>query len=232
MVGPLKAADIQKAAQDLLGNWNTSKTYKQVVTSYKKVAPINEKIETPDKANAEFMAAERIQMSQIDPDYPAMIVASYMFGEPITSRVSNRIRNKEGLSYGANARITIPAEGDSAQLSSTVSLNPGVGPKVESCFMEELQKAWKDGFTAEEVADAKKAILANRMVGRTTDAALLSLIVSHEQMDRPLKWDSDIETKIAALSPAAINAAFHKHIDPSGVSIVKAGDFKTAKVYQ
>ena len=45
------------------------------------------------------------------PDYPAMVVASYMFGEPITSRVSNRIRNKEGLSYGANARLTIPDSG-------------------------------------------------------------------------------------------------------------------------
>ena len=232
VVGPVNAADLQKTAQELLGNWTTSKAYKQLTTPYKKVAPINEKIETPDKANAEFMAQERIQMSQNDPDYPAMVVASYMFGEPITSRVSNRIRNKEGLSYGANARITIPTEGDSAMLSSTVSLNPGVGPKVESCFMEELQKAWKDGFTAEEVADAKKAILDNRMVGRTTDAALLSLIASHEQLGRPLTWDSDVEAKIAALTPAQINAAFHKHIDPNGVSIVKAGDFKTAKVYQ
>ena len=52
-----------------------------------------------------------------------------MFGEPITSRISNRIRNREGLSYGANARITVPAEGDSATLAGTVSLNPAVGPK-------------------------------------------------------------------------------------------------------
>ena len=78
----------------------------------RRCAPINEKIETPDKANAEFLAGERFQMSQNDPDYPAMVLASYMFGEPITSRISDRIRNREGLSYGANARITVPAEGD------------------------------------------------------------------------------------------------------------------------
>jgi len=232
VVGPVTPADIQKAAADLLGAWNTSKAYKQMVTPYKKVAAINQKIETPDKANAEFLAGERFQMSQTDPDYPAMVVASYMFGEPITSRVSNRIRNQEGLSYGANARITIPTEGDSAQLSATVSLNPAVGPKVESCFMEELQKAYKGGFTAEEVAEAKKAILDARLIGRSTDAALLSLIASHEQLDRPLQWDADVEAKIAALTPAQINAAFRKHIDPAGVSIVKAGDFAAAKVFQ
>jgi zinc protease len=232
VVGPVTPAEIQKAAADLLGTWNTSKAYKPLITPFKKAAAINQKIETPDKANAEFLAGERFQMSQDDPDYAAMVLASYMFGEPITSRVSNRIRNKEGLSYGANARIAVPTEGDAASLSATVSLNPGVGPKVEACFVEELQKAYKDGFTAEEVAEAKKAILDARMIARSTDAALLTLIASHEQLNRPLKWDSDLEYKIASLTPAQINAAFRKHIDPTGVSIVKAGDFKAAKVFQ
>jgi zinc protease len=232
VVGPVTPADMQKAATELLGNWNTSKAYKPLITPYKKAEPINQKIETPDKANAEFLAGERFRMSQDDPDYAAIRMASYMFGEPITSRVSNRIRNKEGLSYGANARITVPTEGDSAQLAVTVSLNPAVGPKVESCFVEELQKAYKDGFTAAEVAEAKKAILDANMIGRSTDAALLTFVASHEQLDRPMKWDADFEAKIASLTPDQINAAFRKHIDPAGVSIVKAGDFAAAKVFQ
>jgi zinc protease len=41
-----------------------------------------------------------------------------------------------------------------------------------------------------------------------------------------------LEAKIQALTPEQINAAFRKHIDPSAVSIVKAGDFKAAAVYQ
>jgi zinc protease len=232
VVGPVTPADMQKAAAELLGNWNTPKAYKALVVPFKKAAPLNQKIETPDKANAEFLGGERFQMSQNDPDYPAMVLASYMFGEPITSRVSNRIRNKEGLSYGANARIAVPNEGESSMLTVTVSLNPAVGPKVEQCFFEELQKAYKDGFTADEVAEAKKAVLDARMIGRSTDAALLAFLISHEQLDRPLKWDSDVEMKIASLTPEEINAAFRKHIDPAGMTIVKAGDFAAAKVFQ
>jgi zinc protease len=232
VVGPVDPAAIQKAAADLLGSWNTAKAYKPLVVPFKKAAPMNQKIETPDKANAEFLGGERFQMSQNDPDYPAMVLASYMFGEPITSRVSNRIRNKEGLSYGANARIAIPTEGDSAMLSVTVSLNPAVGPKVEQCYFEELQKAYKDGFTAQEVAEAKKAVLDARMIGRSTDAALLGFLTSHEQLERPYSWDSTVEAKIASLTPDQINAAFRKHIDPAGMTIVKAGDFAAAKVFQ
>jgi zinc protease len=232
VVGPVDAAEIQKTANELLGAWNTSKAYKPLVTPFKQVAPINEKIETPDKANAEFMAGERFRMSQNDPDYAAMVLDSYMFGEPITSRVSDRIRNREGLSYGANARMTIPTEGDAATLSGTVSLNPKVGPKVEDCFLDELNKAYKDGFTAAELSEAKKAILDARMVGRSTDAALMTLLAQHMQLDRPLKWDADLEAKMQTVTVEQVNAIFRKYIDPKGLSIVKAGDFKAGGVFQ
>ncbi|HEY3885513.1 MAG TPA: insulinase family protein, partial [Vicinamibacterales bacterium] len=232
VVGPVQPADVQTLAADLFGSWNTRVRYKALVTPFKNVAPRNEKIETPDKANAEFMAGERFQMSQNDPDYPAMVLASYMFGEPITSRISDRIRNREGLSYGANARIVVPAQGDSAMLTGTVSLNPGFGPRVESSFMDELKKVYDQGFTPTEVERAKKAYLDARLVARATDAALLNLLVSHEQIDRPLQWDADLESKIAALSADQVNAAFRRHIDPNGVTIVKAGDFNAAGVYK
>jgi zinc protease len=232
VIGPVQQADIQKAAADLLGNWNTAKPYKPLPSPFKKVAPINEKIETPDKANAEFLAGERFQMSQNDADYPAIVLASYMFGEPITSHISDRIRNREGLSYGANARIAVPAEGDAALLTGTVSLNPAVGPKVEFSFMDELKKVYTNGFGAAELAEAKKAYLDARVIGRSTDTALLNFIALHEQLDRPYTWDKNLEAKIKALTLNEVNAAFRKHIDPNGVSIVKAGDFKAAGVFQ
>jgi zinc protease len=231
VVGPVDPAEIQRQAASLLGGWNTAKTYKALVVPFRKVEPINAKIETPDKASAAFFAGERFRLSQNDPDYPAIVLASYMFGETITSRISDRIRNREGLSYGANARMIVPAEGESAMLTSTVSLNPAVGPKVESSFVDELKKVYESGFTAEEVAAARKAYLESRMVARSTDGALLGLLVSHEQIDRPLKWDADLERRIQALTVTEINAAFRKHIDPNSLSIVKAGDFKTAGVY-
>ena len=41
-----------------------------------------------------------------------------------------------------------------------------------------------------------------------------------------------LEQKIRALTPEQVNAAFRTHIDPAAISIVKAGDFKAAGVYQ
>jgi zinc protease len=232
VVGPIDQNAVKAAAEELLGKWNTSMNYKPIMAPYKAIAPINRKIETPDKANAQFEAGVRIQLSENDPDYPAMALAGYMFGGPITSRVSDRIRNREGLSYGASARVTVPAEGDNAMLSATVSLNPVNGPKVEFSFKDELAKTLKEGFTAKEVENAKKAYLDSRMVSRSQDAALLTLVASHEQLGRTMKWDEQLEQRILALTPKQINAAFRKRVDPAAVTIVKAGDFKAAGVYQ
>jgi len=232
VVGPIDQQAVRKAADELLGNWNTKMAYRQIVASFKQSPAINQKIETPDKANAQFEAAVRVQLSEQDPDYPAMLLAGYMFGGPITSRISDRIRNREGLSYGANARIAVPVEGDSALLSGTVSLNPVNGPKVESSFTDELRRTLKDGFSAEEVAAAKRAYLDARMVGRSSDSSLLAVLASHELRNRTMKWDEQLEEKLRSLTADQINAAFRKHVDPASLSIVKAGDWKTAGVYQ
>jgi zinc protease len=232
VVGPVDAAEVQKIAAPLLGDWKTSMAYVRIEARYKKAEAINKKIETPDKANAQFEAGVRFKMAETDPDYPAMLLAGYMFGGPITSHVSDRIRNREGLSYGANARVAIPSEGDSSMLTATVSLNPANGPKVEFSYMDELRKTLKEGFTAAEVAEAKKAYLASRMVARSQDAALMMQLAQHEQQGRTMKWDEQLEQKIQSLTPEQINAAFRKYIDPAAVSIVKAGDFKAAGVYQ
>jgi zinc protease len=232
IVGPVDQAAIQKAAAELLGSWNTTMAYKPVVAHFKSASAINRKIETPDKANAQFDAGLRFKMSENDPDYPAMLLAGYMFGGPITSHISDRIRNREGLSYGANARVAIPTEGDDAELSGTVSLNPVNGPKVEFSFVDELKKTVKDGFSADEVASMKKAYLDSRSLARAQDAGLLNQLAQHEQLGRTMQWDAQLEKKIEALTPEQINAAFRKHIDPAALSIVKAGDFKAANVYQ
>jgi zinc protease len=232
VVGPVDQKAVTTAANELLGSWNTSMAYKPIVASYKAVPAVNRKIETPDKANAQFEAAVRVKLAETDPDYPAMLLAGYMFGGPITSHVSDRIRNREGLSYGANARIAVPSEGDSSLLSGTVSLNPVNGPKVEFSFKDELARTLKEGFTTKEVEEAKKAYLDSRMVSRSQDAALLGVLASHEQLGRTMKWDEQIEQKIRSLTAEQISAAFRKHVDAASLTIVKAGDFKAAGVYQ
>ena len=232
VVGEVDRAAVQKLAAELLGSWTTPGPYARLTSGYQKVESINRKIETPDKENAQFEAGMRIKLSDSHADYPAMLLANYMFGGSITARMPNRIRNREGLSYGASSRFTAPSEGDSALFSATVSCNPVNMPKVEASFVDELKKTLREGFTQAEVTEAKRAYADARKVSRSQETALVGLIASHEQLGRTLLYDEQQEAKIQALTLEQINAAFRKYMDPAGVSIVKAGDFKKVAVYQ
>lgn len=232
IVGQFDPAQVKKELEDLFGTWKSPAPYARILNPYRKVDAIDKNIETPDKKNAVLAAATLTRMSDEDPDYPAMILADYMLGGPTSSRLFTRIREKEGLSYAVQTALNVPTQDDGAELLGMAIANPENTPKAEASFKDELAKTLKDGFTADEVAAAKKAWLQEREVGRSQDQALVGLLMSRERYGRTLQFDANLEAKIAALTPQQISDAFRRHVDLSTLSYVKAGDFKKAKVYQ
>ena len=105
-------------------------------------------------------------------------------------------------------------------------------PKVEASFRDELARTVKDGFSAEEVAAAKKSWQEEELVSRSDDYGLLSELTTVERFERNFQWHAELEAKVAALTPDQVSAAFRRYIDPAGLSFVKAGDFKKAGVLQ
>ncbi len=234
IVGQFDAAAASKTVEELFGNWASPAPYQRITENFAKTTPVNLKIETPDKQNATFDAELQLPMTDTDPDYPAMVLANYMFGGSITGRAPDRIRNKEGLSYSVNSNFFAPtaADGNAASFGGAAISNPKNSPKVEASFRDELAKTLVSGFTADEVAAAKKAIRDARTMGRTQDQALLRLIAAREDAGRTLAWDEEMDAKLESLTAEQVNAAFRRHVDASLLSIVKAGDFKAADVYQ
>jgi zinc protease len=232
IVGQFDPAQMQKLAGELFGDWKSPVRYERITGPYLVVPPINRKIETPDKQNALFLAAMYTKATDEDPDYAALQIAGYIFGGAPTSRVFQRIRVKEGLSYGAGASFSIPTKDDAGLFNMNAIAAPQNTPKVEAAFNEEIAKALKDGFTSEEVEKAKKAWLDNRKVSRTEDSSLASLLANRARWDRTAIWDEKLETAVSELTPSQVSEAFKHHVDPAALTIVKGGDFKKAGVYQ
>jgi zinc protease len=231
--GQFNATEIATLAGELFGAWKSPGSYTRLLSSYRKIDPIDKKLETPDKQNAVFVAGETLKMSDEDPDYAAVVMANYMFGgSALGTRLSRRIRDKEGLSYGVYSQFGAPPKDDGGSFSTFAISAPQNTPKVEASFRDELAKTLKDGFTAEEVAAAKKAWIQERGMSRSEDSALVGLLASRQRFDRTLKFDESLEAKVAALTAEQISAAFRKHVDPDSLIYVKAGDFKKAGVWQ
>jgi len=230
--GQFDPEQMKKLVAELFGDWKSASSYKRIDNPYEKIAQFNDKIETPDKQNALFLVGMPMKMNDDDADYAALTIAGEVFGDTTNSRLFERIRVKDGLSYGANAYFSIPTKDDGAQLSGSAIAAPQNMPKVEADFNDELARALKDGFKADEVEKAKKTWLDEQAQARTEDSSIAYTLMDRERWGRTLMWDAKLEAAVAALTAKQVNAAFKRHVDPAAVSIVKGGDFKKAGAYQ
>ncbi len=230
--GQFEKDQVAKLAQELFGDWKSPSPYQRVLTPYKKIEPVNEKIETPDKQNSMFAAAMLVKMVDTDPDMPGMTLANYILGGSAGSRLFTRIRSKEGLSYGAGSQFRPSTDDDGSLFVGYAIAAPQNAPKVEASFKDELQQIAKNGFTEQEIAAAKKSWLEQQKIQLSQDQTLVHILASHEHDGRTMQWTADLDKKVEALTPAQINDVFRRRVDPTALSIVKAGDFKKAGVFQ
>jgi len=229
VVGDFDPAEIEKVATELFGTWRSPGSYARIHSPYQKIEPVTRTIDTPDKQNAVFLAGERLNLSDADVDYPALVLANYMLGGGfLNSRLATRIRQKEGLSYGISSGLSASSFDKNGMFQIQAIAAPQNVEKVEAAAKEELARAVKDGFTPEEIAAAKSGWLQSRTVGRSSETAVAGLLAGHDYNGRTSAWDAEMEAKVAALTPAQIREALGRHLDAAALVVVKAGDFKRA----
>ncbi|WP_036213585.1 M16 family metallopeptidase [Massilia alkalitolerans] len=225
IVGDFEQKEIAPLVDKLFGNWKAPANVAPVLRKHAEVAPISRTLDTPDKENGFYLARMNLDLNLEDADYPALMLANYVFGEGgLKSRLMDRIRQKEGLSYGGGSDLS-PGDLDRAgSFSISAIAAPQNLRKLDRAVRDELARAVTSGFTAEELADAKSGLMQQRIQNRTNDAALASGWTSYLYRGRTYDWSAQFEAKLMAVTLPQLNAAFRKAIDPSRLSVVMAGD--------
>jgi len=229
VVGDFDDVAVEKQVATLLGGWKNATPFTRVPTDYFDVPAKNLTIETPDKAQAMFVAGLNLPLSDSDPDYPALVLGNYILGGGfLNSRLMVRIRQKDGLSYGVGSQVNGDNFDKAGSFLTYAIYAPQNLAKLEAAFNEEITRALNEDFTKEEVEQAKSGWLQSRAVSRAQDNELMPSIGHYLFVGRTLEWDAEFEKKIMALDAAQIRAALNRHIDPKKFTVVKAGDFSGA----
>ena len=230
--GDMDVEAVKAALEKNFGDWESPVPFTRIAQAYQPVKPEEVKIETPDKANAWFVAVQTLPISQSHPDYPALVLGNYMLGGGfLNSRLATRIRQKDGLSYGVGSGLSASAIDERGTFMTYAIYNPENREALEKAFREEIDKVRSEGFTAEEVAAAKSGWQQNEAVSRAQDNSMASTLSNNAYLDRTMQWDKDLEERMMALSPEDINAAVTKYIDVEKMVLLRAGDFaKTESV--
>ena len=227
IVGDFDDQPLTIALNTLLGKWTAPVLYSRAKNIYFDVAPTTIKVNTPDKANALFLCGFNAELRDDDSDYPALVIGNYMFGEGfLNSRLAARIRQKEGISYGVGSYMEADPIDKNGMFGTYAIYNPDNSDKLVKAYKEEVDRMLKDGFTAEELKDAITGYVQKQNVNRAQDRTLAQKLSTNLFLNRTMKWDADLETKIKALKVEDVNAAIRKWIKPEKITYVQAGDFE------
>jgi zinc protease len=227
IVGDFDPDECTEVLKKAMSGWAAARSYARIAWPVTVQPPgTQQRIDTPDKANATYTAGLVLPLKDDDPDYPALVMANFMLGgSPLASRLGDRIRQQEGLSYGVTSRFSAAALDPRAIFTVTAISNPQNIAKVAQAVGEEMERLRRDGVSDTELARAKAGYLQQRKIMRTNDAALAGMLNSLLFNHRTFAYYSELEHKIESLTPAQVSEAFRQHIDPQKLVIISAGDF-------
>jgi zinc protease len=225
VVGDFDITSVNETLNDFIGSWGGDMHYERITTRVSNIDSINRFINTPDKAGAAFGAMYTFPLRDDNPDYPALEMANQLFGGGfISSRLAKRLRQKDGLSYGARSFFSVGSYDENATFGAYAICAPENLERVEIGFKEELLRVIEDGFSQQELDDARQGILQNTRIDRAKDNRLVGTLTSNIDLNRTMQWDKNYEIAIRDLKVEQVNAAFRKYYSLDKFSIIKAGD--------
>ncbi|MCC5864076.1 MAG: insulinase family protein [Wenzhouxiangella sp.] len=226
-VGDFDADELRATLESLFGQWSSQTEYVRIDTDFAEIEPTRLLTQLDDKASATLIASSEFPMNQDHPDYPAMAMAGHLLGGGfLSSRLANRIRDDEGLSYSVGGGFNAHPIDEIGRFFGFAMFAPENLDRLEAVLAEELAKLVAEGVSEEELDAGRRGYLQQMSVQRSDDSQLAAILNTNLFLNRDIFHISQYEDQIRSLSADDINQALRRHFDPARVTISIAGDFE------
>ena len=229
VVGAFEPEAVIDTVTTSLKDWRRAPKFERIPYPYQDIKPTMMRIDTPDKANAVYLARLSLPMQDTDADYPALVIGNYLLGASSNSRLWMRIRETDGLSYDVRSRFSASAFEPSADWSFSGIFAPESWKKFDTALHEELNRVLTQGFTDEEVAQGVQSLINLKELNRAQDSILARGWIDYLDENRTFAWSAEFDDKLKALDAEAVNAVMRKYLKPENLVQALAGDFKETK---
>ena len=226
VVGAFEKELAIKQLNALATDWKSTEAFSRVAKPYLPVQPEIISIETPDKENAVFMAATNLEIRSDDPDWEALYIANDILGGgSLASKLGERVREKEGLSYGVGSQFMAKAIDRSAVFMTYAITNPSNRDKLIKTIDEVFDDFITNGVTQEEIESARTSYLKQLDETLSNDLQLLSTLHQYQEANRDESFIARRQSNVKALTKASVDAVLKKLLNQKKLVIVTAGDF-------
>lgn len=225
VVGPVDPAQLTQQLRAAFDDWRSPQPYARIPAPLQEHPAARIALDLPEKANAAYVATLPLPLDDEDADIPALYTAVQLLGGRAGTRLWNRLREQEGLSYGVQSTFNVSARDKNARIGISGSFAPQNRERFEAAVRDELEKVLREGFSPLEVSQAKSAILRGRRQYLTQERGVAGILADNLYWGRTLEWREQRDKQYEELTPEQVNAVLRKYLDLSRLSAVLAGDF-------
>ena len=225
-VGDFDPTRASQTVESIFSHWKSPVPYSRIVSQHVPALAELRTIRTPDKQMAIVAMGANFAMRDDDAHYPALHMANYIFGESMKSRLMQRLREKEGLSYGAGSSLEIGRQDAVADISLYAMCATDKAEQALKALREEYERWLENGVTEQELTEGKQSfkLYFNNLLSH--NSFVIRALGSMMEMNRTFAYYTQFLNQIAALQTHDIQNALTTYLQPAPVAIVKAGDLK------
>lgn len=210
-----------------VADWKSKETYARIAKPFVAIQPDKISIETPDKENAIMLAAANLEVRSDDPDWEALYIANDILGGgSLSSRLGERVREQEGLSYGVGSQFNARALDRAGVFMMYAITNPVNRDKLIKTVDEVLDEFIKSGVTDAEIDSARISYLKQLEDILSNDVQLMETLHQYQEANRDESFIARRQRNMEQLTKVKVDAAIQKLLAQKKLVIVSAGDFK------
>ena len=166
-------------------------------------------------------------IERTSPDYFSVLLADRVLGGGPSGRLFLNLREDKGYTYGAYSNFGGSKFRGTWISSSEVRTDVTEGAMKE--FMYELNRLRNEPVPAEELENAKRAIVGSFALSLEQPGTLLQNIITQKLYNLPADYWDTYPQKVSAITAADVQKAAQKYLDMSHLQVVAVGDAAKAR---
>jgi zinc protease len=177
-------------------------------------------VNRPASVQTNYLLGEQA-INRLNPDFDALQVMNTVLGGP-NGRLFRILREEKGYTYGASSGVhVLRYRGD---WRAAMDVRTDVAEPSLRDLLVELGKMRDQIVPAPEFEDAQRSMTARFALSLESPAEVLNLYVLRQMYGYPADYWDRYSERIAAVTPAQVQAVAKKYLDPAKLQIVAVGD--------
>lgn len=223
--GDFKKTELLAELNKLFGDWQKGNIAFNKIPSVSN-SPKPGVFVVPKEQNQTYIQIGHLGVNRNNPDRYAIEVMNWILGGgSFSSRITEKVRNDEGLAYSVGSRYQLGTR-DLGAFFAYCQTKVETTHKATDLILKEIEKIRSKSVTDAELKGAKDSIINRFLFEFTASEKIVSRLMMLEYNDMPKDFYEKYRERIQKITKDDILLAAKKHLRPNDFTFVLVGDTK------